>query len=223
MFKDDKKKKLKTLWQKIWYFIWEDDSIWSWIVNIIIAFVLIKFLIYPGMGLVLGTTHPVVAVVSGSMEHRTVKGTICGQVPDDYKENFEKFWATCGDFYTQYGITKENFQKYSFKNGFNTGDIIVLLGKKPKDIDIGDVIVFQATQPDPIIHRVIAKWEDNGKYYYTTKGDHNPGSIYFETSIEQERVIGKAIFRIPYLGYIKIWFVDLLKMIGLGNTVGRLF
>ena len=63
------KKKNKSTWQKIWYFIWEDDSVLSWIVNIILAFVLIKFIVYPGLGLVFGTDFPVVAVVSGSMEH----------------------------------------------------------------------------------------------------------------------------------------------------------
>jgi signal peptidase I len=63
------KKELKKLWKKVWYFVWEDNSVWSWIVNIILAFVLIKFVVYPGLGFVLTTSHPVVAVVSGSMEH----------------------------------------------------------------------------------------------------------------------------------------------------------
>ena len=62
-------KNFKRTWKKIWYFIWEDNSIWSWIVNIILAFVLIKFIVYPGLGLILSTSHPVVAVVSESMEH----------------------------------------------------------------------------------------------------------------------------------------------------------
>ena len=63
------KKKVKKRLKKIWYFIWEDNSIWSWIVNIILAFVLIKFIVYPGLGFLLSTSHPVVAVVSESMEH----------------------------------------------------------------------------------------------------------------------------------------------------------
>ncbi len=223
MHKDGKKKELKTFWQKLWYFIWDDDSVWSWIVNIVLAFVLIKFIIYPGMGLVLGTTHPVVAVVSGSMEHKIVRGEICGQIPDDYKNNFDSFWETCGGFYSGYNIDKGQFEKFSFKNGFNTGDIIVLLGRKPKDIQIGDVIVYKSNQPDPIIHRVIKKWEEEGKYYFTTKGDHNEGIIYFESKIEEERLIGKAVFKIPFLGYIKIWFVDFLRLIHLDTTLGKLF
>ena len=60
-------KKERSLLGKIWYFVWEEDSVLSWAVNIVLAFFLIKYLVYPGLGLALGTTHPVVAVVSGSM------------------------------------------------------------------------------------------------------------------------------------------------------------
>ncbi len=67
------KRKFKKLLKKIWYFIWEDDSIWSWIVNIILAFVIIKFIVYSGLGFMLSTSHPIVAVVSGSMEHKIVE------------------------------------------------------------------------------------------------------------------------------------------------------
>ena len=55
--------------KKIWNFIWHDNSVWSWLVNVILAFVLVKFVIYPGLGFLLHTTHPVVAVMSSSMEH----------------------------------------------------------------------------------------------------------------------------------------------------------
>ena len=62
---DDYRKVLK----RVWHFIWEDNSIWSWIANIAIAFILIKFIVYPSLGFFLSTSHPVVAVVSESMEH----------------------------------------------------------------------------------------------------------------------------------------------------------
>ena len=61
------KSKPASTWGKVWYFIWHDDSVWSWIVNIILAFLLIKFIVYPGLGFLLETEYPVVAVVSGSM------------------------------------------------------------------------------------------------------------------------------------------------------------
>lgn len=180
---------LKQTWKKIWYFIWEDDSIWSWIVNIILAIILIKFIVYPGLGFILGTSHPIVAVVSGSMEH---------------DGSFDDWWQTQQDWYFNNAITKEQFQDSRFKNGFNRGDIMILY--RAGNLKIGDTIVFQTSRPEPIIHRVVKINEDS----YQTKGDHNFDSAMDERNIKSSQIIGKAVFRIPYLGYIKILFVELL-------------
>ncbi len=187
----------------MWWFIWEDDSMWSWIVNIVLAFVLIKFIVYPGLGLALGTSHPIVAVVSGSMEHE-------GYV-------FDSWWDNNKEWYINHGIDKDLFYSFRFKNGFNKGDIMVLYGKEPSDIEIGDVIVFRAVRPEPIIHRVVKTWDEYDGYYFQTKGDNNPTSISTvmldETHIEDKRVIGCAVFRLPWLGYVKIGFVELMKFL----------
>jgi len=198
------KKKVKKRIKKVWYFIWEDNSMWSWIVNIILAFVLIKFIVYPGLGFLLATSHPVVAVVSESMEHRT---------------GFDEWWEKNSDWYIENGIDKDGFETFSLKNGFNKGDIMFLVGREAEDIEIGDVIVFNSNRKDPIIHRVVKKMEDNGEIYFQTKGDNNKDSIKStwidETNLKEDVIIGKAIIRIPLLGYIKIWFVDILKLFGL--------
>jgi len=195
------RKKVKTFLKKTWWFIWEDDSIWSWIVNIILAFVLIKYIVYPGLGLLLGTSFPIVAVVSGSMEH---------------DGSFDDWWGVHENWYTANGISKEQFLDFGFKNGFNKGDIMILYGKDAKDVEIGDVMVFRSNRPDPIIHRVVEKWDMEGEYYFRTKGDHNTDSIKSasldETEINEDRLLGKAVIRVPLLGYIKIWFVELIKL-----------
>ena len=203
----NKIKKVKKIGKKIWWFIWEDDSWLSWIVNVILAFVIIKFLVYPGLGLFLNTSHPIVAVVSGSMEHDT---------------GFDEWWSspaqcekdscTQGEHYAEYGITKKEFLEYNYKNGFDKGDIMIIYGKRPEKIEKGDVIVYHAGKSNPIIHRVVDVQKQD-KLYFSTKGDHNPTSMGFEKSITKEIVIGEAVMRIPYLGYIKIWFVDLLKIL----------
>ncbi len=190
-------KDIRELLRKLWHFIWEDNSIWSWIFNIVLAFVLIKFVLYPVLGFAIGTTHPIVAVVSSSMEHH---------------ESFDDWWAHNGNYYLGYNITREDFEGFILKNGFNKGDIIILRGAKPEKITVGDVIVFKSPRPDPIIHRVIRVWKEGDKYFFRTKGDNNPESgsspSLDETRISEDQVIGKAFIRIPVLGYVKILFVE---------------
>ena len=193
--------------KKFWHFLWYEDSFLSWVVNIIFAFVLIKFAIYPGLGFILGTTHPVVAVVSESMEHN---------------KGFDEWWENSKNWYGQNGITKEQFSNFKLKNGFNKGDIMVLHGKKAEDINAGDIIVFVSSKPDPIIHRVVKKTKKDGLYYFTTKGDNyktNPYPIkdkifgLDETDIKENQVIGAALLRIPFIGYIKIGFVNIISFL----------
>lgn len=197
MAKKERKKPTSTA-GKIWYFIWYDDSILSWLVNIILAFVLIKFIVYPVLGLILGTSFPIVAVVSNSMEHNG---------------NFDNWWVSQKVFYENIDISAEEFQSYSFKNGFNKGDIMVLFGTNPENIEIGDTIVFRAkNKAYPIIHRVIKIKDIGGETYFETKGDHNVAQIKTpdldETFISVDAYIGKSILRIPWLGYLKIGFVE---------------
>ncbi len=190
----------KETLRKIWHFIWYDNSIWSWIINVILAFVIIKYLIFPGLGLVLGTKLPIVAVVSSSMEH---------------DGSFDQWWQSQKDYYENLGISKEEFQIFQLRNGFNKGDIIFLLGKDPDEIRIGDVIVFKSGRPDPIIHRVVEIKQENGRYFFHTKGDHNLASIqafgFDETKISDDMVLGRALFKVPLLGWIKIGFVTVVN------------
>ena len=177
--------------KKIWKFIWYDDSLLSWAVNIILAFLIVKFILYPGLGLLLGTGYPVVAVVSSSMHH---------------DGNFEQWYNEKGEWYNQYNYSMEEMKKWPFSNGFNRGDIMVL--KKAKNIKIGDIIVFKGNSNNPIIHRVVFIGDD----YYQTKGDNNADSFrqLGETNIKQEQIIGKAIGRVPLLGYVKIVFSEVI-------------
>ena len=64
-------------WKRFWRFIWYDDSALSYILNFAFAFVVIKFLFFPAIGFALNNDYPIVAIVSGSMEHKIVDGRIC--------------------------------------------------------------------------------------------------------------------------------------------------
>jgi hypothetical protein len=196
--------KPKTFWRWLWWFIWEDNSVWSWIANIVLAFVIIKFLVYPALGFALGTTHPIVAVVSGSMEHDTA---------------FDSWWSgpNCCDskgctsqraLYDRYNITQAEFAQFRFPNGFNKGDLMVLAA--PKNLELGDIVVFGVQGlSDPVIHRAVLFTDGT----INTKGDHNCGVGSFEHDIPQDALVGKAVLRVPYLGWVKLAFVNLINLI----------
>ena len=77
--------------KRVWHFIWHDDSLASWLVNLVLAFVLVKWVIYPGLGLLFGTSFPIVAVVSGSMDHNGL--------------DFNAWWEHNGQWYHGREIT----------------------------------------------------------------------------------------------------------------------
>jgi len=218
---------LKKSVRKAWRWIWDSDSILSWIVALFLMFIIVKFIFFPGMSLLMGTSLPLAGVESSSMDHQIVKDdygvlNLCGRVYS--KENkqyidFNEYWEKCGDWYEERNISKDIFSKFSLKNGFKKGDVILVWGRfTPKT---GDIIIFKPNQeskaPRPIIHRIVKI--ENG--IIQTKGDHNEKQLTLsnnfyntdETKIFKEQVIGKAIIKIPYLGWPKIWATEFFKII----------
>ena len=96
--------------------------------------------------------------------------------------------------------------------------MIILWRANKNNLDVGDVLIFQGSKPQPLIHRVVKVWEEDSQTYYQTKGDHNSGSIsgsLGEEKISEDRLYGKGVIRVPYLGWIKILFVDAVKPLGI--------
>jgi hypothetical protein len=221
--------------KKIWYFIWREDSWSSWVVNVVLAIIIVKFLIYPGLGLLLGTNFPVVAVVSCSMQHHegncwpdaymksagsledlkrsmAKPKVLCGLTSEKPEQSLD-YWEACGEWYDDRYITQEDFKQFPQNKGFNIGDIFVL--QKPKEIVVGDIIIYDnGFSIAPIIHRVVSIKEEEGRKFYKTKGDYNERSYAFEESIGEERIHGKVLLKVPYLGWVKMGFNMLLKMVG---------
>ncbi|MFH1327092.1 MAG: signal peptidase I [archaeon] len=195
------KETLKTLkkgWRKFWFIVWKDDSFKGWIFSIIFLFILIKFIFFPILSLVTGTSLPLAIVESCSMYH---EGNLLS--------NFDTWWEKHGPIYEPYIINKLDFQDYKFKNGFNKGDILFIIGVNPKNIEKGDIIIFDANSQNPIIHRVIEIKQENEEYIFSTMGD-NVGRIQpFEERIKSNQIIGKAVFKLaPYLGWGKLIFFE---------------
>ena len=130
-------------------------------------------------GFFLGSQYPFVAVMSPSMTH------------DDTVTSNYYLWMD------KYGFTPDDLLDLPFKNGFNKGDALILMNTNK--VAIGDVILY--INPDlkyPIIHRVV-NITDEG---YVLKGDRNPAQDPW--IIKEEWLRGKAILRIPLLGWIRV-------------------
>jgi hypothetical protein len=160
----------------------------------------IKLIFFPGLSLITGTQLPLAIVESCSMYHE-------GNFFSDFDEWFERHERK----YDRKRIEYEDFLGFPFKKGFNKGDILFIIGADAEDLEIGDVIVFQGNQKNPIIHRIIDKNvnKDDGRIYFSTIGDNNNGQLQEEDKIYETQIIGKAVFRIaPYVGWGKLMFFE---------------
>ena len=183
----------KEDFKRAWDYFWNGKGVIPLLLNVIVAFLVVKFLIYPGLGFIFNTDLPVVAVVSGSMSHNSL--------------GFNDWWEQNSIWYDKREITKERFLSFPLTNGFNKGDIMVLYGTKIENIQVGDVIVYKSVSyAYPIIHRVVDIKSD-----FETKGDHN--SVPDSNRVSDNQVIGKAILRIPYLGWVKVWFTNIFQAV----------
>lgn len=189
---------IKTTWDKFWFLLWKDDSWRGWIFSIVFLFVFIKLILFPTLSFVTGTTLPLAIVESCSMYHG-----------GNLLSNHNEWWKNHEEKYNDFDLTQEEFENFIFNKGFNKGDILFIIGVKPEKVKIGDVIIFEGGAKNPIIHRVINITEIDNRYYYSTIGDNNNGQISFEKNIAQEKLIGKAVFKLaPYLGWVKLIFFE---------------
>ena len=82
------------------------------------------------------------------------------------------------------------------------GDAIIYEKEKPKNIDVGDILVFEKDNK-LITHRVVKKSKVNNNIYFYTKGDANKSVDNFK--ITEEEVVGKVDLVVKYIGYPTLW------------------
>ncbi len=171
--------------KRFWKFL-NEDSWQSWLVSLILAFIFIKFIFFPVLGFATGAGLPLVVVESCSMYHN----------PSD----FDKWFIQNSAWYESKNITKEDFKDFYFHNGLNKGDIILVYGRG--DYNVGDIVIFNSDFRNPIIHRLV------GQEPFQTRGDNNFGQLSQEKNIPESAIVGKAVARIPGLGWIKLVFFE---------------
>lgn len=185
--------KIKESLRRFWKFL-KKDSWASFAVTLLIAFIVIKFIFFPGLSLITGTSLPIVIVESCSMYHQD--------------PGFENTFTS--PVYEKYGINIGDTKGWDFPNGFSKGDLIFVVGAK--NIEIGDVIIFHGGTANPLIHRVVKAGET-----YSTKGDNyktNSQQLASEMNIQEEQIIGKALFKIPAVGWAKLIFFESNRPVG---------
>lgn len=171
---------IKLVWNYLKRDTWD-----SWIVSMIILIILIKFVFFPVVGFFTHTSLPIVIVESCSMYHETT---------------FSDWWQKNSAWYDMRNITEEQFTSFPMDNGLDKGDIIFVYGQS--QYKQGDIIIFHSSTPNPIIHRIVSENP------FETKGDHNPSQIIYDKNINQNAILGKAVFKIPALGWIKLIFFE---------------
>lgn len=85
---------------------------------------------------------------------------------------------------------------------FYVGDVAIIQKCNANDVVVGNVIQYQL-EGYTVIHRVVEKRQNNGEVTFITKGDNNKQPD--ADPVREDQLIGKAIFKIKYLGYPAIW------------------
>ena len=199
----------------------ENEAI-SWIVYLACAFIF-AWLIYTGLGLLLGTASPMMIVVSASMEplyhrgdiiilHGAQANSLEGPIVESGLPSLrEKELAS----FASLSYSGGQLDSISFDSGQNLGIT--------KD---GSVVVYWSTHlRKPVVHRAVAKLHAGDGWYVLTKGDSKQNStldqdcgLILNGSPEKEcielypvpleNLQGKAFFHVPIVGCVKLWLLD---------------
>lgn len=93
----------------------------------------------------------------------------------------------------------------SMEPTFSRGDVVIYKKIDVKNIQKNDIIIYSIGEQN-IAHRVIDITEDDGTYYFKTKGDRNNTSDMIR--VTTENIKGVYVFHIKYLGFPSIWLHD---------------
>lgn len=106
-----------------------------------------------------------------------------------------------------HGLQLVGLKPYSVLSGsmqsvYPTGSLIYIKSVKPETLSIGDVITYQMSNGNVCTHRIIELVSDEtdpNTTRFRTKGDENDTA---DPLVDRDRVVGKAVFCIPLLGYL---------------------
>ncbi len=99
------------------------------------------------------------------------------------------------------------------------GDLIMVTGTEPKNVEVGQIIVFHNPRNHDmlIVHRVIRITQKDGIFYFETKGDNNPSADNWSPypGVPERLLVGVVISTIPYVGYVILILKEPIGMISI--------
>ena len=106
-----------------------------------------------------------------------------------------------------HGLQFVGLKPYSVLSGsmqlvYPTGSLLYIKDVNPETLKVGDVITYKMEGGTLCTHRIIeiVHDEDNPDLFrFRTKGDENDTA---DPLVDRDRVVGKAVFCIPLLGYL---------------------
>lgn len=91
----------------------------------------------------------------------------------------------------------------SMEPNYHVGSLIYVKSVDYRELKAGDPITYMVSQDTVVTHRIVEVVPDNTEpntLWYITKGDANATED--GAPVHYRNVIGKAVFSIPYLGYV---------------------
>ena len=111
-----------------------------------------------------------------------------------------------------HGLQFVGLKPYSVLSGsmqsvYPTGSLLYIRDVNPETLEVGDVITYKMLGGTLCTHRIIeiVSDEDNPNVLrFRTKGDENDTA---DPLVDRDRVVGKAVFCIPLLGYLATYIM----------------
>lgn len=195
-----------------------------WIVYLLYS-LLLAFIIFKLLGLFLGTSLPLATVVSGSMEPSFYRGDI---MVIKSAKNLNAEVITIDQEIKTKNLSEFSKMEYS-KNQYGVNEVEKIIINNQEVIvkdaikNNNSVVVYKSNLTGrDIIHRVVLIIDAEDGEFVLTKGDNGETNYIIDQDcavsgnyivngclhiypIETKDLLGKKLFKIPYIGYLKLF------------------